>query len=141
MKTTRIALFTLWMVFISLTLATAQDRGPMDGPQGPLPPPSPQQVDEMIDQLTTELTLGEEQAEAFSSAFKKHMKAVREVREDARKQEREQMEPLKISFEKELESILTETQLKKFHEIHPPRKEGPGGKPGRKAPDRREHAR
>ncbi len=107
-NTTIIVLITT-MLLIGGVLQAQQ--GPPQ--QGPPQVPNTKQVLKMVDELSQELELTTEVESKISDLYVAHYKAMEE-KTKAGRPKREEMEALKTKFEKQVKSLLSKKQQKKF---------------------------
>lgn len=86
-------------------------------PSGPPPIPDQTQIEGMVDQLSTELSLNDEQQSQISELYSIHFEELNDMassQQGASQQMQQEMEKKKSSFEKEIKSVLTSEQKKKY---------------------------
>lgn len=98
------------------------------GQQGPPPIPNDSQVKKMVADLTKELSLNATQEKNISSLYFAHFKEAKMLA--AKKASREEMQRSKTTFEKNVKSLLTADQQKKFNAFQK-KNQQQGGKPRR----------
>lgn len=108
------ALFVLAVLLISsISYAQPQGGGQQRGPKGPPAIPNASQIKKMVKQLSTELSLTEDQETKVSALYTAHFDAVK-AKTKVGAPIREEMEKLKVDFEKEVKSLLDKEQKKLY---------------------------
>ena len=94
--------------------AIAQQKSPqVGGQQGPPPVPTNKEIKEMVSDMSKEVLLNEDQEEEILELFTAHFNEVEEKTKSGRP-DRNEMESIKINFEKEVNSVLTKEQQKQY---------------------------
>ena len=120
------------MVLIGLTILLISDlsQAQQSGRQGPPPLPNDEQIDKMVADLATELSLTEAQEKQVFELYFAHFEEVSEIREEHKKSrdaDREEIEQLRTSFEKDVKSHLTKEQQEQFDEFRKKQSPRKGG--------------
>ena len=97
------------LLISGITFAQAQ-RG---GKQKP-PVPNEKQVIKMVDKLSEDLELSDDQEKEVLALYQDHFAEVEEKTSGNQRPEREEMEALKSSLEKDVKALLNEEQQSKF---------------------------
>jgi len=125
-KNLKILIAVILFTILAGSLVQAQQRGP----QGPPPLPTDEQIEEIVDELATVLSLTDYQTQQVSELYTAHFVEVKKQRDSnrsARETNREEMEQIKKSFEKEVKSLLTKEQQKQFDSFQKKHQAGQGG--------------
>jgi len=113
MKKIKVVFVLVVFVFSGISYAQAQGGGRQGGPKGPPPIPNTTQIKKMVKELSTELSLSDEQETKVSAVYTAHFDAVK-AKTKVGAPIREEMEKLKVDFEKEVKSLLTTEQKKLY---------------------------
>ena len=116
------------LLIVALMFTVGNIQAQPGGQHGPPPIPNDSQVKEIIVKLTKELSLSDSQEEQISALYYANFKEARALA--AKKASRKEMEQLKAIFEKNVKSLLTSDQQKKFV-AYQKKNQPQGGKPRR----------
>jgi hypothetical protein len=111
------ALLVLVALFISSIIYAQPPVGGQPGSQqGPPPIPNEQQIKEMVSKLASEVSLTEVQTTSVLKLYTEHFKEIKAKTSGSVKPKREEMDALKVNFEKNVKALLTVEQQKKYEE-------------------------
>ena len=82
--------------------------------QGPPPVPGDKQIEKMVTNLASELSLSADQKTKVLSLYKEHFKQVNKKASGKRRPNREEMEALDATLEKNVKDELTKDQTSKY---------------------------
>mgnify|MGYP006995692782 CR=1 FL=1 len=125
MKYAKGLLFVATLIITSVMYAQPQGGGKQ---QGPPPIPNATQITEMVTELSKEISLTKQQTASVHTLYTAHFKEVKVKTSGNSRPKREDMETLKMNFEKKVKATLTieqkkqyESYLKKMEQRHVPR--------------------
>lgn len=116
MKKNSISFYSALMLVIALFLSTNASTQPSQRQQGPPPIPGDEEITQMVDDLAEKISLTKIQKAKISELYFAHFDDIKKLSgQGGRNLEgREAMENLKINFDREVKTLLTEEQQKLF---------------------------
>ncbi len=132
MKTTIKLFLVMFALFVSnVVFAQIPKVGNYTSrPNGPPPVPNTEQINEIVSNLSLELGLTSAQEDNVLELYLAHFSQVKGITSENKMPPREEMEKLKLDFEKEVKALLSEEQkvgFDKFRKKHqkpkPPKRE------------------
>lgn len=102
------------ITFLAGEMAQAQPQGQRGGPQGPPPIPNSKQIKTMVSDMAKELSLTDKQEASVLLLYNDHFEKVKAKTSGSAKPDREEMEVLKSTLEKNVKALLTADQQKAY---------------------------
>lgn len=120
MKAIKIKLFQVLSVLAIVFTGAVGYSQPNHPGNGPRPIPNKEQIHKMVLDLQAKLSLSEEQKGQIESLYNTHFEELKKMHnqnEEAHKDSRDKMEAFRKEFEKEVKSLLSESQQQKYDEF------------------------
>lgn len=114
MKTVKLFLIVSILLVSTSLFAQPPGGGQRGGQQGPPPIPNDKQIEKMGSEIADELTLSNEQETKVLNLYKAHFAQVKEKNEGNNRPDRQEMEALKSTLEKQVKAELTREQTTKY---------------------------
>ena len=114
MKTIK-SFLVISILFLSTSIfAQPPGGGQRGGQQGPPTIPNDKQIEKMVSDLADALTLSNEQEAEILELYKAHFTQVKEKTSGKSRPDREEMDSLKLAFEKQVKAELSKEQATKY---------------------------